>query len=212
MNKPQVTVIDYGMGNLLSVTRALEHCGAEVKLESAPQAIAAATRLVLPGVGAFADGMAELTRRGLVEPVREYARSGRPLLGICLGMQMMLEGSDEFGESRGLGIIPGWVKKLPAQPGIKLPHIGWSAILPPPGADWQGSLLQDVPVGHEMYFVHSYHADPADPAHRLAETLYGEYAFCAAIRKDNVTGCQFHPEKSGETGLKIVSRFLKAGS
>lgn len=208
MNKPQVTVIDYGMGNLLSVTRALEHCGAEVQLESSPQAIAAAARLVLPGVGAFADGMAELTRRGLVEPIRQYAGSGKPFLGICLGMQMMLDGSDEFGESRGLGIIPGWVRKLPAQSGIKLPHIGWSAISPPPGADWQGSLLQDVPVGHEMYFVHSYHADPADPAHRLAETLYGSYAFCAAIRKDNVTGCQFHPEKSGECGLSIIRKFL----
>lgn len=209
--KPVVTVVDYGMGNLLSVTRALEHCGAEVVLESSPQRIMQAERLVLPGVGAFVDGMSELRQRQLIEPIRDYAISAKPLLGICLGMQMMLDGSDEFGESRGLGIVPGWVRKLPTQPGIKLPHIGWSAISPPPGADWQGSLLQDVPVGHEMYFVHSYHAEPTNPAHRLAETRYGEYAFCAAIRKGNVTGCQFHPEKSGETGLNIIRRFLQAG-
>lgn len=210
--RPIVTVVDYGMGNLLSVARALEHCGAEVQIESSPQAIAVATRLLLPGVGAFADGMVEMARRGLVEPIQQYARSGKPFFGICLGMQMMLEGSDEFGESKGLGIIPGWVRKLPTQPGIKLPHIGWSAISPLSGGGWQGSLLQDVPVGHEMYFVHSYHVAPADPTHRLAETLYGEYTFCAAIRKGNMTGCQFHPEKSGESGLNIMRSFLREGS
>lgn len=206
---PTVTVVDYGMGNLLSVTRALEHCGAQALLESAPSRIALAEKLVLPGVGAFGQGMDELRQRGLVDALREYAASGRPLLGICLGMQMLLDGSDEFGAGAGLGLIPGWVRKLPGQPGIKLPHIGWSAIGPPQGASWQGSLLENVPAGHEMYFVHSFHADPADPGHRLAETAYGDYAFCSAIRKDHITGCQFHPEKSGEAGLGIVRAFLK---
>lgn len=206
--KPNVTVVDYGMGNLLSVTKALEHCGAHVTLESSPLFIAKAERLLLPGVGAFGDGMAELQQRDLVESIRNYAASGRPLLGICLGMQMLLDGSDEFGARAGLGVIPGWVRKLPEQPGIKLPHIGWSAIQPPQGASWEGSLLQDVPAGHEMYFVHSFHAEPVDPAHRLAETRYGDYAFCSVVRKDNITGCQFHPEKSGETGLAIIRKFI----
>ena len=207
--KPSVTVVEYGMGNLLSVTRALEHCGAQVTLESSPLFIAKAKMLVLPGVGAFGHGMAELQQRGLVDALRNYAAGGRPMLGICLGMQMLLGGSDEFGASTGLGLIPGWVRKLPEQPGIKLPHIGWSAIQPPQGASWEGSLLQDVSAGHEMYFVHSFHADPVDPAHRLAETSYGDYAFCSVVRKDNITGCQFHPEKSGEIGLGIIRNFLK---
>lgn len=207
--KPSVTVVDYGIGNILSVTRALEHCGAEVTLESSPLFIAKAKRLVLPGVGAFGDGMAELQQRNLVDALREYAASSRPLLGICLGMQMLLDGSDEFGSSTGLGLIPGWVRKLPAQPGIKLPHIGWSAIRPPQGSTWADSLLQDVEPGHEMYFVHSFHAEPTDPAHRLAETRYGDFAYCSVVRKDNITGCQFHPEKSGEAGLSIIRNFLK---
>lgn len=208
--KACVTVVDYGMGNILSVTRALEHCGAEVTLESNPSLIANAPRLVLPGVGAFGGGMAELQQRGMVEALRDYAASGRPLLGICLGMQMLLEGSDEFGASAGLGLIPGWVRKLPQQPGIKLPHIGWSAINPPQGASWEGTLLENLPAGHEMYFVHSFHADPTDPAHRLAETRYGDYAFCSVVKKNNITGCQFHPEKSGEVGLGIIRNFLSA--
>ena len=207
--KPSVTVVDYGMGNLLSVNRALEHCGAQVTLESSPLFIAKAKTLVLPGVGAFGDGMVELHQRGLVEALRSYAAGGRPMLGICLGMQMLLDGSDEFGASTGLGLVPGWVRKLPEQPGIKLPHIGWSAIRPPQGTSWEGSLLENVPAGQEMYFVHSFHADPTDPAHRLAETRYGDYAFCSAVRKDNITGCQFHPEKSGEAGLGMIRNFLK---
>ena len=210
--KPRVTVVDYGMGNLLSVTRALEHCGAQVTLESSPLFLGKAERLVLPGVGAFGNGMMELRQRSLSDSLRHYATSGRPLLGICLGMQMLLDGSDEFGASEGLGLMPGWVRQLPAQPGIKLPHIGWSAIeagRPGSGNGWQATLLRDVPPGSEMYFVHSFHADPAEPAHRLAETRYGDFAFCSVVRRDNVTGCQFHPEKSGETGLSILRAFLR---
>ena len=207
--KPAVTVVDYGMGNLLSVSRALEHCGAQAILESSPLFIAKAERLVLPGVGAFGDGMAELQQRNLVEAIRNYAASGRPLLGICLGMQMLLDGSDEFGARAGLGLIPGWVRKLPAQPGIKLPHIGWSAIRPPAGRDWNGTLLDHVPAGQEVYFVHSFHADPREPRDCLAQTPYGDSLFCSVVRKDNITGCQFHPEKSGEAGLGMIRNFLR---
>lgn len=207
--KPHVTVVDYGMGNLLSVTRALEHCGAQVTLESSPLFLVKAERLVLPGVGAFGNGMTELRHRNLVEAVCTVAASGRPTLGICLGMQMLLDGSDEFGASAGLGLIPGWVRKLPEQPGIKMPHIGWSAIKSPQGTNWNDSLLENVPSGHEMYFVHSFHAEPTNIAHRLAETLYGDYAYCSVVKKDNITGCQFHPEKSGEIGLSIIRSFLR---
>lgn len=207
--KPHVTVVDYGMGNLLSVTRALEHCGAEVTTESSPLFIGKAQRLVLPGVGAFGNGMAELQQRNLVDAIRNYAATGRPLLGICLGMQMLLDGSDEFGASDGLALIPGWVRKLPEQSGIKLPHIGWSGIRPPAGQKWGSSMLENVKPGQEVYFVHSFHADPKDPAHRLAETPYGEFQFCSVVKKDNITGCQFHPEKSGEAGLSMIIDFLK---
>lgn len=205
--KPGVTVVDYGMGNLLSVTRALEHCGARVAVESSPLFIAKAERLVLPGVGAFGNGMAELQQRNLVEAVRNHAGGGRPLLGICLGMQMLLDGSDEFGASAGLGLVPGWVRTLPEQAGIKLPHIGWSAIRPA-GRNWDHTLLEHVPPGQEVYFVHSFHADPKDPGDCLAQTPYGDVQFCSVVRKDNITGCQFHPEKSGEAGLGIIRSFL----
>lgn len=207
--RPVATVIDYGMGNLLSVTRALEHCGAQVALAQTPQEIEKAARLVLPGVGAFGDGMAELHQRRLVDAIRRYAAGGRPLLGICLGMQMLLDGSDEFGATEGLGLVPGWVRQLPVQPGIKLPNIGWCPVCPPAGVDWQGTLLTDVPSGHEMYFVHSFHADPKESGDRLAETPYGGFSYCSVVRRANVTGCQFHPEKSGETGLDILRTFLK---
>lgn len=206
--KPHVTVVDYGMGNLASVSNALQKCGAEVSLESSPLFIGKAERLLLPGVGAFGDGMAELQSRGLVEPIRAYAASGRPLLGICLGMQMLMEGSDEFGSSSGLGLVPGWVKKLTSQEGIKLPHIGWSPIVPPEEGKWSETILDDVHPGHEMYFVHSFGAAPSDPGDCLAQTFYGATTFCSALRKANVSGCQFHPEKSGETGLSVIRRFL----
>jgi len=208
--KPVVTVVDYDVGNLLSVARAFERCGAEVRLESSPLFVAKAERLVLPGVGAFGDCVAELQARGLAGPVRDYAASGRPLLGICVGMQMLLEGSDEFGSNVGLGLIPGWVRKLPDQAGIKLPHIGWSPIIPPVGRDWQGSLLSGVSSGQEVYFVHSFAADPSEPADCLAQTPYGNFAFCSVVKRGNISGCQFHPEKSGEAGLAMIQQFLSS--
>jgi len=206
--KPVVTVVDYDVGNLLSVARAFEHCGAEVRLESSPLFVAKAERLVLPGVGAFGDCIGELQARGLAGPIKDYAASGRPMLGICVGMQMLFEGSEEFGRHAGLGIVRGWVRKLPQQPGLKLPHIGWSPIAPPSGQSWHGSILEGLPSGQEVYFVHSFAGCPEEPADRLAETPYGEARFCAVVRRGSVTGCQFHPEKSGEAGLSMIRRFL----
>jgi len=210
---PRVTVVDYGIGNLLSVARALEHCGAEVLLASDPRLIERADSLVLPGVGAFADGMAGLRQRGLIEPIRKYARSDRPLLGICLGMQMMLETGEEFGNHDGLGLIPGKVSAIPltgtdGQP-HKIPHIGWNELVPPsPATSWKGTILEDIPPGTAAYFVHSYVAVPTHQKHRLADCLYDGQVISAVIRSGSIYGCQFHPEKSGEAGLAILRRFI----
>lgn len=213
MSTPEVVVIDYGMGNLLSVRRGLEHCGATVRVTADPDAVWSASRVVLPGVGAFADGMGELRRQGLDVVVREVAARGIPLLGICLGMQMLLDASEEFGTTTGLGLIPGRVVPVPGftvdgHP-QKIPHIGWNALNLPQGReDWAGTLLQEVKPGQAVYFVHSFMASPNVPAHRIADCLYGGMPVSATIGQDNVFGCQFHPEKSGEVGLKILKRFL----
>lgn len=213
MNRSDVVLIDYGVGNLLSVRRGLEHCGASVEVSSDPDVVYNAARVVLPGVGAFADAMAELQRLKLDEVVCTVARSGTPLLGICLGMQLLLDESEEFGLAAGLGLIPGRVVPIPTQrqdgDPLKVPHIGWNEIYLPKGRqDWEGTLLTNVRPGDAVYFVHSFMASTADPTHRVAECRYGDISVCAAISRDNVHGCQFHPEKSGITGLKILSRFL----
>jgi len=207
-----VAVVDYGIGNLYSVRRALERCGGDVTLSSDPAALERAERLVLPGVGAFAGGMAGLRERGLVEPIRRYAASGRPLLGICLGMQMLATASEEFGIHEGLDLIPGRVRAVPDRDTAgrphKVPHIGWTALRTPAGASWRESLLADTPEGTWVYLVHSFAVVPDDPAHRLANCEYGGHAVCAAIARGAITGFQFHPEKSGEAGLRILRRFL----
>jgi glutamine amidotransferase len=213
MASAEVAVIDYGVGNLLSVRRALEHCGVTVSVTAEPQDILAAARVVLPGVGAFANGMEQLRRSRLDVVAQEVAARGTPLLGICLGMQMLLEESEEFGINSGLGLIPGRVVPVPARAADgqphKIPHIGWNSLVLPEGrASWTGSPLQDVNPGDAVYFLHSYMADPSDSANRLADCLYGGALISAAISRGNVVGCQFHPEKSGEIGLKILRAFL----
>lgn len=208
----KVTVVDYGAGNLLSVTRALEHVGAEVALAADGASLNGAGHLILPGVGAFAKGMEELRRRRLIEPLRDHAKSGKPFLGICLGMQMMLESSDEFGDHQGLGLIPGRVAAIPKTTAgdapHKIPHIGWSGLHPVDGGDWDGTLLSGLPAGADMYFVHSFTAYPADPVHRLADVDYNGRALSAVIHRDNLTGFQGHPEKSGQVGLDILRNFV----
>lgn len=213
MSKPEVTLIDYGVGNLLSVQRGLEHCGANVLVTSDPEVVIASTRVVLPGVGAFGNAMQALEERSLVPAVRELAKRGTPLLGICLGMQLLLDESEEFGLTSGLGLIPGRVVAIPtttmAGDVQKIPHIGWNGLVPAEGhTDWHSSVLKDVAPGEATYFVHSFMSVPADPTYRLADCLYGGYRVAAVIAKDQITACQFHPEKSGEVGLKILRRFV----
>jgi glutamine amidotransferase len=207
-----VVVVDYGLGNLFSVSRALAAAGGTPTLTSDPDALLSAERLVLPGVGSFGDGINGLRERGLIEPLRSYARTGRPLIGLCLGMQLLLTSGDEFGLNEGLGLIPGRVTLLAPQGQdgrpLKMPHIGWSELVPG-DAGWKGGPLEDLAPRSQVYFVHSYAPQPDDQAHALAYCDYGTTRFCAAVRRDNLSGCQFHPEKSGPYGLMILSRFLR---
>lgn len=212
MSESEVTIIDYGVGNLLSVQRGFEHCGAKVSLTADPEQILSAKRVVLPGVGAFANAMTALDALNLIGVIREVGRRETPLLGICLGMQLLLEESDEFGITAGLGLIPGRVITVPLEStsgeAQKVPHIGWNALLPSSAlVDWNGTLLQDNRPGDAFYFVHSFMAVPTDPAHRIADCVHGGHRIPAVIGRDQVIGCQFHPEKSGEVGLKILRRF-----
>jgi len=213
MSASEVAVIDYGVGNLLSVQRGLEHCGAKVTLTAEPEQILAAKRVVLPGVGAFANAMQALEQLSLVAVIRELAHRQTPLLGICLGMQLLLDESEEFGITEGLGLIPGRVIPLPTQmlsgETQKIPHIGWSALrISGEPSRWEGTFLQDNRPGDAAYFVHSFMAVPTNPAHLIADCVYGGHLVPATIRRDQITGCQFHPEKSGEVGLKILRRFI----
>lgn len=206
-----VTVLDYGIGNLLNVVRALEHCGASVTVRERGGAdVATIERLVLPGVGAFGDGMAELRARGLDELVKTFALTGRPFLGICVGLQMMFEASEEMGEHAGLGLLPGRVKAVPVQGTDgrrhRIPHIGWRSL--EPATPWQGTILADVPRGERVYFVHSFAAEPTQASDRLADVFYDGVRICAAVHRDNLHGCQFHPERSASAGLSVLQRFL----
>ena len=209
-----VTLIDYGASNLLSVSRALEYLGAEVVIVDKPEQIQQARKLVLPGVGAFADGMAALATQGLIEPIRDYVDTGRPFLGICLGMQMLFETSEEFGVHAGLGLIPGKIAPIPRTSvegaSHKIPHIGWNSLVQANDQRvWHGTILDQLDQGDAVYFVHSFAATEIKPEHLLANCLYGGHSVAAVVNKANVHGCQFHPEKSGEVGLKILKGFLQ---
>ena len=212
MSKPEVVIIDYGVGNLLSVQRAVEECGAEAITSSEPDVIARADRVILPGVGAFANGMQALESRGLVAVIKAISADGIPLLGICLGMQLLLDESEEHGVTKGLGIIPGRVVPVPdvgsdGTP-LKIPHIGWNSLVVAEGSTWNGSILQNSTPGDAVYFVHSFMAVPKDPSMRIADCLYGGNRISAVIGHGNVLGCQFHPEKSGKRGLQMLRNFL----
>ena len=210
-----VVIVDYGVGNLLSAKRAFAHCGAEVVLSGDPDKISRAERLVLPGVGAFAHCMRQLQFSGLVEPLRQFISTGRPLLGICVGMQILFEGSNEFGQHLGLGLIPGVIERIPETDTSgaihKVPHVGWNALRNPPEANddrWSGSILKGFPSGGEVYFVHSFTAWPRDVRDRLADAAYGGRRISAVVQRENIYGTQFHPEKSGPLGLGIIESFL----
>lgn len=199
----EVTLIDYGLGNLRSVEKALQHAGAGVRLASGPGDVEGAAKLVLPGVGAFGAGIAALKERGLREPVVAAAAAGVPLLGICLGMQLLFERSEEMGEHEGLGLLPGRVLRFQGE-GIRVPHMGWNELEP----QREHPLLAGVPAGAHAYFVHSYFCQPAEAGDLIASADYGG-PFAAMAGRGNVAGLQFHPEKSQRTGLRILRNFLE---
>lgn len=210
----EITVVDYGVGNLFSVCRALEHCGAKVILTTDPDVVRLSSKMVLPGVGAYSDGMASLAEHGMDHAVKEAVDRGGFLFGVCLGMQFLLDESEEFGFTKGLGLIPGKVIPIPDKredgSQLKIPHIGWnSLVFPSARKDWNGTFLQSIPNGTSMYFVHSFMAAPSNPAHRLADCNYGDTQVAAIIGRDNVWGAQFHPEKSGEAGLSVLRQFVE---
>jgi len=209
-----VTVIDYGIGNLLNVVRALQHCGAGVTVvDSATQVADLPDRLVLPGVGAFADGMLELKARGFDDLVKRFALTERPFLGICVGAQMLFDVGEEFGDHAGLGLIAGRVMPVPSVDlsghAHRIPHIGWSGLQKPVSrSSWGGSILDRIEPLEPMYFVHSFAPVPTHEEHRLADTYYNGVRICAAVARGSIYGCQFHPERSAQQGLNILSAFL----
>jgi len=210
----KLVIVDYGLGNLYSVERALRFIGTWAVISDKPEDINKADRLILPGVGSFGDGMEGLKKRGLIEPIKEYAASLRPILGVCLGMQLLMTKGEEFGTHRGLGLINGKTISLKALSedkfSHKLPHIGWNKLLFPGGASfcWENTILEGLKEGSFMYFLHSNVVVPNNPSHCLSDTVYGGITFCSALRMGNIYGCQFHPERSGEAGLEVYKKFV----
>ncbi len=196
-----IAIIDYGAGNLQSVEKALRHLGCQCQITADPGELAAAQAAVLPGVGAFGDAMGQLRARGLEEPIRQFVSSGKPFLGICLGLQILFEESEESPGVKGLGLLRGKVLRLPKESGLKIPHIGWNslAVIKP------GGLFAGVEGEPYVYFVHSYYLR----AEEDVVTATAEYGTTihAAVQKGNLLACQFHPEKSGQVGLSLLENF-----
>jgi len=199
-----IIIIDYGMGNLASVCKAFEYIGETVKISCEPEDIAKASALVLPGVGAMSDAMKSLEQLNLTTGIKKYIRTGKPFLGICLGMQMLFESSSEgtvpgMENIRGLGILPGKVLKLPDLPELKIPHMGWNSLF-----DVKDTIL---PKNRSLYFVHSYYAEPEDKDIITSKSCHG-INFTASVKYENITATQFHPEKSGNAGLDILRAWI----
>ncbi len=213
MTKPEVIIIDYGVGNLLSVQRAFEECGVESVISDQPNEIFKAKRVILPGVGAFAMGMQSLQKRGLIEVIQNIAFNGVPILGICLGMQLLFDESQEFGFTQGLGLISGRVVPVSSAgldgKKIRIPHIGWNSLIAETNNSWNATILRGINPGDAVYFVHSYMVTPSNPGVKIANCLYGENQIPAIIQHNNIVGCQFHPEKSGKIGLSILRNFMQ---
>ncbi|HKN87470.1 MAG TPA: imidazole glycerol phosphate synthase subunit HisH [Nitrospiraceae bacterium] len=210
-----IAIIDYGMGNLRSVHKAFAVVGHDAVVTRDPHILNKASHLVLPGVGAFADCMANLEQYGLIDPIRKGIASGRPFLGICLGLQLLFTESEEFGLHKGLDIVPGKVRRFQFESGsarstsplanaLKVPHMGWNELTVKRAAP----PLQNLPIGPQVYFVHSYYIEPSDPSVTATITEYGR-SFVSSIWCDNIFACQFHPEKSQTIGLQIVKNFAE---
>jgi len=199
-----IAIIDYDMGNLRSVAKAFEKVGATAAVTRDPKAILNASHVVLPGVGAFKDCMRNLDEYGLIDPIIKSIESGKPFLGICLGLQLLFDESMEFGHHRGLGVVKGKVVRFPEGTGLKVPHMGWNEAT----KRIDSPLLSGIEDDTFFYFVHSYYAVPEDRSVDLTTTGYG-MDFTSSIMKDNIMACQFHPEKSQKSGLKVLENFSR---
>jgi len=197
-----IAIVDYGMGNLRSVSKAFEAAGHQAVVTRDKRVINNASHVVLPGVGAFGDCMANLEKFELAEAIRSTIQSGKPFLGICLGLQLLFTESEEFGVHKGLGIIPGIVRRFALDPTLKVPHMGWNQV----NAERPCPLFEGIVDGSDWYFVHSYFVDPTDRAVAATTTTYG-IPFVSAIWRENIVACQFHPEKSQSVGLRLVKNF-----
>lgn len=201
-----VVIVDYGMGNLSSVYRALEACGAEVRIAQDSEDLDNATHVILPGVGAFPDGMANLIARDYVQALRKTIERQIPLLGICLGMQLLSDNGSEVKACAGLGFIPGECVKLEGTGGLRIPHVGWNEV----ESKKDSALFKGIPQNSDFYFVHSYHFVPASDDVIICQTNYGR-KFVSGIQKDKIFGVQFHPEKSSKLGMIFLRNFLAIG-
>lgn len=218
MTQAIVAIVDYGVGNLFSVAQACVHVGLRPEITSDASRILAADAVILPGVGAFGFAMSRLQELGLVSALLETAQFGKPFVGICLGFQLLFEKSEEMGQTKGLGLISGIVKPLAIAVTdqsfkVRIPNISWLPITAPaPNSEqlhWNESLLQGLAPGANMYFVHSYFADPTKKTDVLAETQYHGFTYCSAVERENVFGCQFHPEKSDVAGIQIYKNLAQ---
>jgi glutamine amidotransferase len=199
-----IAIVDYGMGNLRSVQKALERVGHAATITSDPAVLADASRVVLPGVGAFRDAIGAIEARGLVAPLRDAVAQGKPFLGVCLGLQLLFDVSYEDGEHRGLGMVPGKVVRFELAAPYKVPHMGWNQV----GQRRRAPIFSGIDDGDYFYFVHSYYVVPADASLVALETDYAE-PFCSGIWRDNLFGVQFHPEKSQDAGLRLLKNFAE---
>jgi len=197
-------IIDYDAGNIKSVEKALQALGEDVIVTREKEIILNADRVILPGVGAFGDAMDKIRGYGLEDVIHEVVNNGVPFLGICLGLQLLFERSDESIDATGLGILKGEILRIPDEPGLKIPHIGWNSVTYPNS----GRLYQGITENAYVYFVHSYYLNAQEPDIVVAETKYGNTTIHASVEKDNVFACQFHPEKSSDVGLTILKNFI----
>jgi imidazole glycerol-phosphate synthase subunit HisH len=208
----KVVIIDYHLGNLFSVQQACRHVGFDAVISSDKEELLSADYAILPGVGAFGDAMDTLHRLDLVSPIHDFVQSGRPFMGVCLGLQLLFSESEEFGSHKGLNIIEGITRRFPANNAggriLKVPQIEWNQLSHYNGNDWSDTPLQDCTEGEYMYFVHSYYVIPVQKEYILSTTTYGGLTYCSSAGSKNVFACQFHPERSAEHGLKIYRSFL----
>jgi glutamine amidotransferase len=202
----RVTIVDYGVGNLFNLERAFAHLGIYAELVTSGEKVARADRLVIPGVGAFGEGIENLRARGLIEPIKAFIKTGKPVLGICLGMQLLATSSTELGNWKGLDVLHGQVVRF-TEGAWKLPLISWCPIRQRDGRSWDRTILEDIPSGSEFYFNHSFHFQAQSPEDTLATTSYAGLEFTSVAHHQNIFACQFHPERSAKSGLALLSNF-----